>query len=340
MDKLDNKGIIQFLLLILIAVGILVGVYLVQEQTKLKSKADVNGVNVSLLPSSVNAASNEEFTLSVFAQTTATLEVAGVELYISFDPDKLEVRSVQGGSTLPVVLDEGQIIGNQASIALGANPGALFNGNGEIASLRVVPKDGLTSSTSIQFTSQTQVVGISQNNVASVIGNLTSATITRPTIATPTPTPTPSSPPIGQQAVQVYRLVNSNGDHLYTASESEKDSAVSSFGYTYEGVRFYAYKEAGNNLAPVYRLNNANGDHFYTIDEQEKSNSISLSRYKLEGIAFYAYKDPAATLNPIYRLVNSGGYHFYTTSSSEKDGAVSNFGYKYEGIAFYVPPSP
>jgi len=37
----------------------------------------------------------------------------------------------------------------------------------------------------------------------------------------------------------VYRLRN-GGEHFYTISETEKDNAISQYGYTYEGIAFYA----------------------------------------------------------------------------------------------------
>ncbi len=47
-------------------------------------------------------------------------------------------------------------------------------------------------------------------------------------------------PPAGE-LVPIYRL--RNGDHyLYTASEAEKDSAITAYGYVLEGVAFCAYR--------------------------------------------------------------------------------------------------
>ncbi len=39
--------------------------------------------------------------------------------------------------------------------------------------------------------------------------------------------------------VPVYRLRN-NVEHFYTISPDERDGAVSQYGYTYEGIAFYA----------------------------------------------------------------------------------------------------
>ena len=50
--------------------------------------------------------------------------------------------------------------------------------------------------------------------------------------------PAPEPPPVPSP---VYRLRN-GGDHFYTIDPAEKDSAISQYGYTYEGIAFYAYK--------------------------------------------------------------------------------------------------
>ncbi len=43
--------------------------------------------------------------------------------------------------------------------------------------------------------------------------------------------------------IPLYRL-QGNGDHFYTTSESERDKAISDFGYTSEGIACYVSSEA------------------------------------------------------------------------------------------------
>jgi len=42
--------------------------------------------------------------------------------------------------------------------------------------------------------------------------------------------------------VPVYRL-QGNGDHFYTTSETERDNAISQYGYHSEGIAFYVRTE-------------------------------------------------------------------------------------------------
>lgn len=139
--------------------------------------------------------------------------------------------------------------------------------------------------------------------------------------------------------VPMYRMVNNSiGDHFYTISASERDNALSIYGYTYEGVACYAYSRQVEGVTPLYRLRNDGvGDHFYTTSAYEREMAIANSGYIYEGIACYVSGKLIAGSIPLYRLYNNGvGDHFYTTSPDERDNAVNTYGYTYEGEACYV----
>lgn len=128
----------------------------------------------------------------------------------------------------------------------------------------------------------------------------------------------------------VYRFYNpKTGDHFYTASKSEKNivANTSKSGYLSEGIAFYARTSQTNGTSPVYRfLNITNGDHFYTAYEAEKDSLINnvSSGYIYENIAFYAPTGQLSGYYPVYRFVNSTtGDHFYTVSESEKYALIT-----------------
>jgi len=54
--------------------------------------------------------------------------------------------------------------------------------------------------------------------------------------------PTPSKP--APKLVPVFRL-RKDAEHFYTASETERDSAIATYGYTLEGTAFWAYDSGG-----------------------------------------------------------------------------------------------
>jgi 4-amino-4-deoxy-L-arabinose transferase-like glycosyltransferase len=94
----------------------------------------------------------------------------------------------------------------------------------------------------------------------------------------------------------VYRFWSAGlQTHFYTMDEAEKDRLLRhpSGGWTWEGVVFYAWPQAGaNDVMPVHRFwSQRLGGHFYTISESERASLVSeLSHtWIYEGIAWYAY---------------------------------------------------
>lgn len=133
--------------------------------------------------------------------------------------------------------------------------------------------------------------------------------------------------------VAVYRLRNQNNNYLYTTSVAERDMAVSTYGYTFEGQTFTTCEKSDK---PVFRLmNTSTGNHFYTKNPSERDYAGS-NDYISEGEAFYIplYSDSGQV---IYRLYNrQTKSHFYTSDEQEKQ-AAQRMGYTDEGIAFAIP---
>lgn len=73
--------------------------------------------------------------------------------------------------------------------------------------------------------------------------------------------------------------------HFYTANASEKDIAVSRYGYQYEGVAFYA--SPGATDRPAYRLQGGNDEYFYTASSSERDSAVNRYGYRYEGLGFY-----------------------------------------------------
>lgn len=132
----------------------------------------------------------------------------------------------------------------------------------------------------------------------------------------------------------LFRLYSSKANnHFYTKNPNERDAAIRSNGYKYEGVQLYHNDESN----PVYRLfSQAKQSHFYTTGLAERQ-FAEKNGYKFEGIAFYISREETPqNSQPTYRLYNKNtGKHFFTTSISERDGAQKS-GFSNEGIAWYT----
>ena len=129
-------------------------------------------------------------------------------------------------------------------------------------------------------------------------------------------------------AVPVYEVYDATyGDHFYTTSETEKNTAKSAYGYTNEKIAFYAFSQLqeGLELAPIYRLyNSALTDHFYTASETEKDTAVASHGYVYESVAFYAFSAHNENSFPVYRLYSEEKKdHFYTISETEKNELIT-----------------
>jgi kumamolisin len=141
--------------------------------------------------------------------------------------------------------------------------------------------------------------------------------------------------PNGQQLLSA--LTVGLGDHFYTATTSERDAAISQYGYLSSGIAGYA--AAAPATIPLYRLD---GDHhFYTTSLTERDAAIRDYGFRSQGIACYVFPNPTDSATPLFRLANfANGDHFFTTSTDERDAAIRDYGYQSEDIACYVYSAP
>lgn len=141
----------------------------------------------------------------------------------------------------------------------------------------------------------------------------------------------------------VYRFLNSNGTHFYTASESEKNNIIARWPgtYKYEGIAYGLNYGSGRNTAPLYRFYVASsGTHFYSANPAEVANINARwgYKYRFEGVAYHVSLD-SSNSTPVYRFYKNDGTHFYTASATERDNVNARWGYiyRYEGIAYFIP---
>jgi C1A family cysteine protease len=155
-------------------------------------------------------------------------------------------------------------------------------------------------------------------------------------------------PQPSDRKIPVYRFADTiEGNHFYTASESEKNMVTNEIfkdRFRDEGIAFYSYGNQVAGTGPIYRFASpVYGDHFYTISEDEKNTLLNQPEiWRYEGIVFYAYFNQVAGTDPVYRFASPVyGDHFYTISEDEKNTLLNQPElWRYEGIAFYAYPKP
>jgi hypothetical protein len=122
------------------------------------------------------------------------------------------------------------------------------------------------------------------------------------------------------------------GDHFYTTSTTERDNAVVTYGYQYEGIACYAFDTQAPGTTALFRLYNPQtGDHFYTTSTTERDNAVTPALgYQYEGIACYAFDSQAPGATPLYRLLKAPSLQ--RTASAEQSGVYQ----AYNGVSFLV----
>jgi Repeat of unknown function (DUF5648) len=134
-----------------------------------------------------------------------------------------------------------------------------------------------------------------------------------------------------------------SADHFYTTSTTERDNAVVTYGYHYEGVACYVFNSKVPGTTEFWRLYNPQtGYHFYTASSDEKNIDLT-SGWVVEPdspVACYVFNSKAPGTTEFWRLYNpQTGDHFFTTSTKERDNAENSFGYVVEPdspVACYV----
>ncbi|KZP07952.1 hypothetical protein FIBSPDRAFT_874956 [Athelia psychrophila] len=137
------------------------------------------------------------------------------------------------------------------------------------------------------------------------------------------------------EAVTLFRLYNGN-DHLYTTSETQRDSMLGDYYLEPNAARVFTSHKAGT--VPLFRLYSAaKGDHIYTTSDKERTALIASGQCDSQEHAGFVYTSQAPGTVPFYRLHRPVPFdHFYTTDDFEMASAVDTYNYTLEGISCYV----
>lgn len=126
----------------------------------------------------------------------------------------------------------------------------------------------------------------------------------------------------------VWSLMKNDGTQFLTSSKPERDHAINSFGWTYEGIVFYASQSQQQGTIPAYRLRRDNLHH-YTVDQAEYTTLKNSGNWIDEGVAFHVYPSATSTnmSHRTYSLYNPSLNRRYWTMDENKKTSLINIGY-------------
>ena len=90
-------------------------------------------------------------------------------------------------------------------------------------------------------------------------------------------------------SIPLYQLFDPKNTHnYYTASQAERNEAVSQRNHMYKAVVGYVFAQAAPGTVPLYRLYKAKtATHLYTISIYEQKQAIAKADFVLGAIACY-----------------------------------------------------
>lgn len=206
--KITKRKLLLLIIGLLVITAIPATLYLVKRRQEIRKRAAPT-TELSFFPEERTVDVGEEFSLAVKADTVENT-ISAVELYIVFDPEKLEYKSIEPSDWLPNLLVPGRASGGVAMITVGSPMDEPRKGEGTVA---IVTFKALAPAekTEIKFGDNTIVPDISEE--VNVLEKTTPAVITilaaEPTPApectleftvvgpTSTPTLTPTATPTG-----------------------------------------------------------------------------------------------------------------------------------------------
>jgi hypothetical protein len=283
---------------------------------------------VALVPTPTKAAGNAAI---YFRQTSTMVVGSSLTVQVRVNSAGHNVNAVQADFTYPTSLltfssidltgsafdITAQQSGSSGTVNIGLGASTPVSGDLQVANITFNVASGGTADLPFLGTSALT----DSTSSTDVLGTLTTGHFTSTSTA----------------AVPIYRL-NNGGRYLFTTSSAERDAAVSTYGYTYEGSPFNVYTSSDTALSAVYRLRNiSSGGYLYTTSSTERDFAASHG-FASEGTSFYAFTSALSGDVPVYRL-NSAGKYLFTPTVSEVASATSRYGYSYEGVGFYATSS-
>ncbi|MFC5832699.1 hypothetical protein [Nonomuraea insulae] len=146
-----------------------------------------------------------------------------------------------------------------------------------------------------------------------------------------------SATSVAAQPVKVYELVTKDGGFFYTASESEKQTAITKHGWsTTQTPLYYVSRTPFAGGKPLYRLRwEKSASYIVTASAAERERLVTSGGFRYDGILGYAPGSARAGGEvKVFRLSNNNKWRLAIESHSEKILA-NEPGWKLDGPLLY-----
>ncbi|MEU7864270.1 hypothetical protein [Nonomuraea sp. NPDC049141] len=179
-----------------------------------------------------------------------------------------------------------------------------------------------------------RVVGL---GLAMALAVSMSSSVTAQALAEPLPTAKPVAN-VTVEKVKLYALVTTNNKGVfYTASESEKQRAIQTHGFSPTDTQLgYISGRPFPGGKPMWRLKyKLYASYLVTGSPSERDSLVNSGKFVNEGILGYAAASPIAGTTKIYRL-SKKNYGWRLATEAHKDNILAaNEGWHVDGPIYY-----
>lgn len=247
MNKFTAKGkvIASILGVAILSIGLMAGIFLVKKNQDIREKA-APSTSLTISPATQNKNPGNTFTVNVVANSGSNL-ISGVDLYINYDKNSIQIDSVTKGSGISGFGTEinkkiDPLLGKIAYSAFTLDPATFANGsNLNLLTISGSILDSATSGeSSISFDARTAIAGsqegqdivVSKSGAKIVVQGLQqssgpTATSTSTSLATVVPTGTSTSTSMTATPTGTSSLLSATATSTSTATSKPTSTATS-----------------------------------------------------------------------------------------------------------------
>jgi len=147
--KINKKTRLPALITLVAVISLVASIFLVQQRQEMRSQAGTDGVTLTLASSTTTVDPNDTFSVNVYLNTEDQY-VSAAEIHLAFDSQMITATNIEKSDFLPVILKDGQIGDDSASIILGCQPDSPKEGIGVLQTTLNIQALSNTGSTQIQ----------------------------------------------------------------------------------------------------------------------------------------------------------------------------------------------
>ena len=135
--------------------------------------------------------------------------------------------------------------------------------------------------------------------------------------------------------VSVHRLMNVQGNYIWTKNHKERHRLLETGLWTDQGRKFKMATHNAPNTVAIYRIYDSNEDTYYLTKKDQQYKKRIDNGWQDDGVIFYALKAPGRNVHQLYDEPNRK--YFWTLKNQHYRKLLDN-GWVDQGVFFWDFP--